>query len=350
MSLAEVALGLLWLGVVAYVVFGGADFGAGIWDLLAGRGDRGRRRRDLIEHVIGPVWEANHVWLIFAIVIAWTAFPLAFASAAATLIIPLTLAAVGIIFRGSAFVFRKSVSIGRSEQVFGILFAASSLLTPFFLGTVAGALASGRIPFGGFGDVLTSWTNPTSLFAGTAAVLICAYLAAVYLTGDARRAGERELAEWFRIRALVTGVLTGAVAAAGLLVLARDAEELLIGLTGVALPFAVASVAAGVASLALLALRRYTAVRLTAAGAVTLLLVAWAAGQYPNILEPGVTVEEAAATDEVLLAVLISLAVGAVLLVPSLVWLYVLFQREESRPHDAAGPRRGSAGMTGSDR
>jgi cytochrome d ubiquinol oxidase subunit II len=156
-------LGLLWLGVVAYVLFGGADFGAGIWDLLAGRGDRGRRRRDLIEHVIGPVWEANHVWLVFAIVIGWTAFPDAFASTSATLIIPLTLAAVGIIFRGSAFVFRKSLPGERTAQLFGILFAASSLLTPFFLGTVAGALASGRIPYG---DVIDSWANPTSLFAG----------------------------------------------------------------------------------------------------------------------------------------------------------------------------------------
>jgi cytochrome d ubiquinol oxidase subunit II len=341
-SLAEVALGLLWLGVVAYVLFGGADFGAGIWDLLAGRGERGRQRRDLIEHVIGPVWEANHVWLIFAIVIGWTAFPLAFASAAATLIIPLTLAAIGIIFRGSAFVFRKSVPTGRSQQVFGILFAASSLLTPFFFGTVAGALASGRIPYGGFGDVVGSWTNPTSLFAGTAAVFICAYLAAVYLTGDARRAGNEDLAEDFRRRALITGAATGALAVGGLVVIARDAERLLIGLTGTALPFAVASVVAGVASLVLLWLRRYTLVRLTGAAAVTLLLIAWAAAQYPYILEPGITVEDAAATDAVLAAVLISLAVGAVLVVPSLVWLYVLFQREEERPHTAGATPSGS--------
>ncbi|MGY1634140.1 cytochrome d ubiquinol oxidase subunit II [Geodermatophilus sp. SYSU D01186] len=330
MNPADIALGLLWLGVVAYVLFGGADFGAGIWDLLAGRGQRGQRRRDLVEHVIGPVWEANHVWLVFAIVIAWTAFPRAFASAAGTLIIPLTLAAVGIIFRGSAFVFRKSVPPGRSQQLFGALFAASSLLTPFFFGTVAGALASGRIPYGGYGDVVRSWTNPTSLFAGAAAVLICAYLAAVYLTGDARRGGHDDLAEDFRRRALVTGAATGALAVGGLVVVAGDAEELLIGLTGVALPFAIASVLAGVVSLVLLLRRRYTLVRLTAAGAVTLLLVAWAAAQYPYVLQPGVSVVDAAASEAVLVAVLISLAVGAVLLVPSLAWLYVIFQREES--------------------
>jgi cytochrome d ubiquinol oxidase subunit II len=311
------------------LLFDGADFGAGIWDLLAGRHERGRRRRDLIEHVIGPVWEANHVWLVFAIVIAWTAFPRA--SAAGTLIIPLTLAAVGIIFRGSAFVFRKSVPPGRSQQAFGVLFAASSLLTPFFFGTVAGALASGRIPYGGYGDLITSWTNPTSLFAGVIAVFICAYLAAVYLTGDARRSGQEDLAEDFRRRALLTGAATGALAVGGLAAIARDAQELLIGLTGVALPFAIASVLAGMGSVALLLLRRYTLVRVTAAGAVTLLLVAWAAAQYPYVLEPGVTLEDAAASEAVLVAVLVSLAVGALLLVPSLVWLYVVFQREERR-------------------
>jgi len=329
-SLADAALALLWLGIVAYVLLAGADFGAGIWDLLAGSGRAGRRRRDLIEHVIGPIWEANHVWLIFAIVIAWTAFPAAFASAAATLIIPLTLAAVGIIFRGSAFVFRKSLPGEATERLFGILFAASSLLTPFFLGTVAGALASGRIPYGRLGDIVDSWLNPTSLFSGVLAVLICAYLAAVYLTGDARRAGSHELAEDFRARALVTGVLTGGLAIGGLAVIAADANELFIGLTRVALPVAAASVAAGVLSLALLAARRYTVVRVTAAGAVTMLLVAWAAAQSPYVLERGVTVEEAAASDAVLTAMLISLSVGAVLLVPSLVWLYVLFQREQA--------------------
>ena len=163
------------------------------------------------------------------------------------------------------------------------------------------------------------------------AVLVCAYLAAVYLTGDARRAGEHPLAEYFRVRALAAGVVTGALAVAGLVVMARFAGGLFIGLVGVALPFAVASALAGIASLVLLALRRYGAVRLTAAGAVTLVLVAWAAAQYPHLLQADVTVSQAAATDSVLRAVLLSLAVGAVLLVPSLAWLYILFQRGERR-------------------
>jgi cytochrome d ubiquinol oxidase subunit II len=333
-SLADVTLGVLWTGVVAYILFGGADFGAGIWDLLAGRTEEGRPKRDLIEHVIGPIWEANHVWLIFALVIGWTGFPLAFASTTSTMIIPLTLAAIGIIFRGSTFVFRKSLPGEASQKLFGILFAASSLLTPFFLGTVAGALASGRIPYGGVGDVVTSWTGATSLFSGVMAVCICAYLAAVYLTGDAQRWGEPDVAEWFRVRALWTGIVTGGLAVVGLAVLARDAADLLIGLTGIALPFAIASAVAGIASLGVLVTRRYTLARIAAGGAVTMLLVAWAAAQYPYLLQEGVTIEEAAATDAVLGAVLISLAVGAVFLVPSLWWLYALFQREEPAAQD----------------
>ena len=335
MSLADINLALLWLGVVAYILFGGADFGAGIWDLLAGRGEKGRRRRELIEHVIGPIWETNHVWLIFVIVMGWTAFPRAFASAAATLIVPLTLAAIGIIFRGSAFVFRKSLPGAGTERLFGFLFAASSLLTPFFLGTVGGALASGRIPYGQVGDVIGSWTSPTSLLGGLVTVFICAYLASVYLTGDARRTGQRDLAEDFRTRAVVTGALTGLLAIGGLAVVAQDADELFIGLVNVARPLAIGSVLAGVVSLVLLLSRRYTLVRLTAGGAVTLLLVAWAAAQYPYVLQAGTTVEGAAATDSVLTAVLVSLGVGALLLVPSLIWLYTLFQREPTTGDDA---------------
>lgn len=339
MSLADVALVVLWTGIVGYVLFGGADFGAGIWDLLAGRDKAADRQRDLIAHVIGPIWEANHVWLIFALVIAWTSFPVAFASTASTMVIPLTLVAIGIIFRGSTFVFRKSVPGRRAQQLFGIMFAASSLITPFFLGTIAGALASGRIPYGGTGDVVGSWTGLTSIFSGVMAVLICAYLAAVYLTGDAQRAGQPDLAERFRRSAMVTGGLTGLLAVAGLLILARDAEELFIGLTGAALPLAVASAVAGVVSIALLAVRFYTLVRLTAAAAVTLILVAWGAGQYPYLLERGVTIDDAAATDAVLSAVLWSLAVGAVLVIPSLIWLYALFQKEE--PPVGAGSSSG---------
>jgi cytochrome d ubiquinol oxidase subunit II len=327
MGLPEVMLAVTWLGLTAYVLFGGADFGGGIWDLLAGGTERGRPQRALIEHSIGPVWEANHVWLIFVIVLMWTGFPSVFAAIASTLYIPLTLVALGIIARGSAFAFRKVSTRLLRQRLFGATFALSSVLTPFFLGTVAGALASGRVPPGiAAGDLLTSWLNPTSLMTGLLAVGITAYLAVVYLTRDAQRDGALALAEQFRRRALVTGVVLGALSLTGLAVLRADAAPLYEKLTsGAGLVLVALSVVAGVVSLMLLWWRRYLAVRLTAALAVIGLLWGWAAAALPELL-PGVTVARAAATPAVLLATLIALGVGGVLLVPSLWWLFTTFQ------------------------
>ncbi|MET7462407.1 cytochrome d ubiquinol oxidase subunit II [Nonomuraea sp. NPDC005501] len=328
MPLPEIMLAVLWIGLTAYVLFAGADFGGGVWDLLAGGAATGRRSRELVEHSIGPVWEANHVWLIFVLVLMWTGVPSVFAAVASTLYIPLTLAALGIIARGAAFAFRKASTELWQQRLFGATFAFSSVVTPFFLGTVAGAIASGRVPPGiAKGDLVTSWANPTSLVAGALAVGTAAYLAACYLTRDAERTGQKDLAEEFRRRALVTGLVVGVLSAAGLLVLHADAPRLFAELTsGRALPFLVLSVVAGVASLPLLWLRRYLAVRITGALAVVGLLWGWGVGQYPVLL-PGVTLREAAATGTVLAASLGALAVGAVLLVPSLWWLYATFQR-----------------------
>ncbi len=289
---------------------------------------RGRAQRDLIEHSLAPVWEANHVWLIFVLVVLWTGFPPAFAAIASTLYIPLTLAALGMIARGSAFAFRKTVPALSLKRLFGAAFALSSFVTPFFLGAVVGGIASGRVPPGiAAGEVLTSWLNPTSVMSGTLAVVTAAYLAAVYLTRDAERGGERDLAEAFRRRALVAGVAAGVLSGAGLLVLRADSPDLFAHLTtGRALPCVAVSVAAGVVSLLLLWRRAYVAARPAAALAVAGLLWGWGLGQHPELL-PGLTIDEAAATDAVLSATLGALAVGALLLVPSLWWLYQTFQR-----------------------
>jgi cytochrome d ubiquinol oxidase subunit II len=327
-SAADALLAILWVGLTLYALLGGADFGAGLWDLLAGGAERGRPQRDLIEHSIGPVWEANHVWLIFVITLFWTAFPTAFAPFAATLYIPLTLAALGIIARGAAFAFRKASEELWLQRLFGAAFAFSSVVTPFFLGTIAGAVASGRVPTRiGDGDVLGSWWNPTSITVGLLAVGTCAYLAAVYLCADARRAGQERLAEGFRRRALATGVLVGAATVAALLVVRADAPALFAGLTGPALPIAVTSVLAGAASLGLLLARRYVPVRVTGALAVAAVLWGWGIAQYPNVL-PGLAVSAAAGDPAVLTAVLWVLGFGSLLLVPSLVFLFVVFQRE----------------------
>src|SRR3954468_18388293 len=164
MNTEDVVAVALFIGVTAYAIFGGADFGAGFWDLLAGGANRGERPRALVDHSIGPVWEANHVWLIFCLVVLWTAFAETFASIMLTLFVPLTLAAVGIVIRGSSFAFRKSVFTTRDRRNFGAAFALSSVLVPYCMGAVAGAIASGRVPSGGkAGDPWDSWVNPTSI-------------------------------------------------------------------------------------------------------------------------------------------------------------------------------------------
>ena len=323
-------LAVMWGGLTLYLLLGGADFGAGIWDLVAGGPERGRRQRDLIARTIGPVWEANHVWLIFVIVLMWTGFPPVFAAVSSTLYIPLTLVALGIIGRGSAFVFRKASVQVEHQRLFGAVFALSSLLTPFFLGVSAGAVAGGRVPPGiAEGDLVTSWINPTALACGVLTVCVTAYLAAVYLTREAEREGEADLAAQFRRRALVSGVITGAVAIAALLVLRSDARALYDALlSGPGLVLVIVSVVAGVVSLLLLVLRRFLAVRLTAALAVAAMLWGWGAAQYPEML-PGLTAADAAAHDAVLTASLGALGVGALLLVPSMIWMFRIFQRSD---------------------
>jgi cytochrome bd-type quinol oxidase subunit 2 len=330
MTLPEVVLGAAFAGLIAYALFGGADFGAGTWDLLAGGTRRGARRRDLIEHSIGPVWEANHVWLIFVLVVLWTAFSGAFVAVTTTLYVPLTLAAFGMIARGAAFAFRKSVTTLGLRRFLGAAFALSSLVTPYFLGAVVGGVASGRVPPGiAAGDVVTSWLNPTSTLGGVLAILVCAYLAAVFLCGDARRCGADDLSEQFRLRALGTAALTGSVGLGGFFVLRADAPVLFAGLTGQALPVIVVSVLAGVAAIVLLVLRRYAPARIASALAVAAVLAGWAAAQYPYVLPPALTIAEAGRGRATLTAVLVVLVVGTLVLVPALVYLYVLFQRAE---------------------
>ncbi|MEP7022802.1 MAG: cytochrome d ubiquinol oxidase subunit II, partial [Actinomycetota bacterium] len=285
MTLANAAAAVAWIGVTCYALFGGADFGAGFWDLMAGGARRGDARRRLIEHSIGPVWEANHVWLIFVLVVLWTCFPPLFGAVSSTLWIPLTLAGFGVIVRGSAFAFRKAVTQTGQRRLFGAAFAASSVITPFFLGAASGAVASGRVPPGiGTGQALASWWNPLCVLTGVLAVVVCAYLAAVYLTADARRSGDQALVAWFRTRALAAGAAAGLVAAGGLIFLHHDAAMLYHGLLHRGLVLTLISAAAGTVSLGLLYRRHFTVARLTAAAAVTAVLWAWAAAQYPHLL------------------------------------------------------------------
>jgi cytochrome d ubiquinol oxidase subunit II len=329
MGSALAILAIMWTAVTVYALLGGADFGAGIWDLLAGRGPAGAARRSLIEHSIGPVWEANHVWLIFVLVLMWTAFPPAFAAISSTLYVPLTLIALGVIARGSAFAFRKAIDQPWARRLFGAAFAFSSVVTPWFLGAAAGAVASGRVPPGlARGNAITSWVSPVSAVTGAFAVTACAFLAASYLTVDARRGGDPDLVRYFRRRALASGLAVGACSVAGLLVLPGDAPLLAARLTGRALPLVVAAGLAGVTALALAWRGWLVPLRLAAAAAVAAALWAWGAAQYPDLLLPGLTVRGAAAPTATLTATIVCTAVGGALLIPSLGWLLVLVQRQ----------------------
>jgi len=324
--LDDICLGFVLLGITAYAVFGSADFGAGFWDLTAGGAHRGGRLRGMVQRSMSPVWEANHVWLIFVLVILWTAFPVVFGSIFSTLSIPLFLAAIGIIFRGTAFALRGQAATIKEARVLGAVFALSSVLIPFFLGAAIGGVASGRVPVGNAaGDLVSSWLNPTSALIGVVGVLSGAYLAAVYLAGDSERAGLPDLVRAFRARALGAGVATGAAALAGLLVLRSDARDLYDGLTsGGGLALVLVSGACGLATLALVYRERFGLARVTAAGAVAAVVVGWVIAQSPYVLPGEVKLEQAAASDATLSAVVIGVAAGMVVLVPSLWWLYRL--------------------------
>lgn len=328
MTLADLVAALLFLGVVAYALFGGADFGSGVWDLLAGDADEGAELRTQIDRSLGPVWEANHVWLIYVLVFLWTGFPTAFAQMMTTLFVPWLLAGLGIVLRGAGFAFRKYAETLRQARVYGIAFAASSVITPFFLGMIAGAVASGRVPAPGeTGDPWSSWTGPTSWVGGGLAVLTCAFLAATFLAADAARAGNHELARACGRRALASGALASAAALAAIAPLERDAPTLVGRLQGRAAPLVVASAVAGLAALWLLLAGRWFSARVAAVGAVAAVVVGWAVAQHPFVLVDHVTIADAAAPRPTLIGLLVVFAFAAVTAVPSLLWLYVLVNR-----------------------
>jgi cytochrome d ubiquinol oxidase subunit II len=317
------------VGLAAYAVLAGADFGAGFWTLIpgGGRADAETTRRHA-RHAMGPVWEANHVWLIFVLVVCWTCYPEAFSSITSTLAAPLLLAAIGIILRGATYVLRGQLDDSPGRRAVETVFGLSSILTPFALGTVVGAIASGRVPVGNAkGDLVTSWLNPTSIVIGILAVVTGVYLAAVYLAADARRLGKPVLGTDFRVRALITGIVAGALALGALPVVHSDADLIWNGVThGAGLAMVVVSGLAGIAALGLVVRSRFELARAAAALAVAAIIAGWAAAQEPTFL-PGLTIEQAAAGRSTLIATIVAVAVGAVVLVPSLVLLFALFLR-----------------------
>lgn len=290
---ATTALALIGLALTAYLLFGGADFGAGLWHLLG----RSAEQRRVIEHAMAPIWEANHVWLIVSIVLTWTAFPPVFATVMSEYWAPLSLAALGIVARGAGFAFRKALP---RHRAYAVAFGLASVLTPFCLGSVAGAVATGE----------SSWLTFPAVSMGVLTIGLCSYLAGVYLTWDAHRLAGRPMAEQFRINALRVGLVVGMGAMAVAVLL--DAPW----------PLIAASVGAGLTSLGLLIRRQYLAVRVSAA--ITAATVLWGGG---ILTMSDLGVDRVAATDAVLQALLVALGVGGLIVVPSLAWLYTLFQK-----------------------
>ena len=337
---------ILMLAVVAYAVFGGADFGAGFWDLIAGGPEGGSRTRGVIERAIGPVWEANHVWLIFIFVILWTSFPEAYASITLTLYVPLAIAALGIVFRGASFAFRKVVVTTRYQRMFGGLFAISSVLVPYCMGAIVGGVASGEVPAGGeAGDPVDSWINPTSIISGVLAIAVIAYLSAVYLVWDARHQGDAEMVEYFRRRALIAAVVVAVLAVVGLIVLHSEASYVFDGLKTRGLALVIATVVCGAGALFLLVRGAPRGARLLAMLAVASLVASWGAAQWPYLLPESLTVSDAAAPSGTLQAVLVAVVAAVVIVLPGFGLLFLLHQRDllpEEGVEDVADQASGS--------
>jgi cytochrome d ubiquinol oxidase subunit II len=330
MTRADAAAAILWIGATLYAVFGGADFGAGLWDLLAGDAEKGERPRAQIQRSLTPVWEANHVWLIFILVVLWTAFPEAFAAVMTTLYVPIALAAVGIVLRGAGFAFRKSIVSLRGRQAMGGAFAISSVLTPFFMGTVVGAIAAGNVPAAGDGDAFSSWIAPLPLLVGALFVASGAYLAAIFLTADAREsAGAAGLESYFARRALIAAVVAGAFAVAGIFALHADARYLFDRLTDQALPLVVVSALCGLGVLGLLLRGGHRpGARPLSVAAVVAVIWGWGVAQFPYLLPTSLKISQSSAPDPTLDAVFIVFAIAVVVVLPALGLLYWLSQKE----------------------
>jgi cytochrome bd ubiquinol oxidase subunit II len=325
-----IAVAVIFVVVIAaYALLGGADFGGGMWDLLAGGTERGAAPRELIDESITPVWEANHVWLIFILVLLWTAFPPAFAAIMTALFVPLSISALGIVLRGVGFAFRHTARRLRMQQFTGATFAASSLITPFFMGTVIGAVVTGQVPVHPAGNVLAAWTSPTAILTGFLFVAACAYISAVYLVLEARQRGHPQLVRYFSLRAIAAGAVTGALAAGTFTELSTSAPRVFHRLTGIALPLVAISIAAGIAVLGMLLLRWYHALFLRAAAAIAVAAVVWGWGlaQYPYLLPTSLSLAAGSAPTPSLVAELIVAGLTVLLVAPGFALLYLLQQR-----------------------
>jgi cytochrome bd ubiquinol oxidase subunit II len=319
---------ILWVGASFYAIFGGADFGGGFWNLIAGDADKGERPRATIQRSLTPVWEANHVWLIFILVVLWTGFPSAFSAIFTTLYVPLIAAVLGIVLRGSGFAFGKSVEGLAERRAAGATFALSSVITPFFMGCVVGAIAAGNVPAAGAGPAFSSWIAPLPIFIGLMFVATSAYLAAVFLVGDSRRAEDHEMEIYFEKRALAAGAVAGIFAAVGLVALHSEGHYVYDRLVHEGLPLVIVSAVCGAGMLGVLLSGGRLLLRPLAALAVVAVLWGAFVAMFPYLLPTSMTISEAAAPDATLSAIYVVFGIACVLVLPALFLLYFLAQSD----------------------
>lgn len=327
MQLELITAGSLIVSLTFYVLMGGADYGGGVWDLFAS-GERAAQQRELIAEVMGPIWEANHVWLILVIVVLFTAFPPAFATISTLLHIPLTLMLIGIVLRGSAFSFRTyDVKDDQVQRRWGRVFAISSLFTPVMLGIVVGAISSETMQLQN-PDFIRPWCAPFPIAVGCFALAIFAFLAATYLTGETVHL---QLQDDFRQRALLSQLAVAAMALVVFLLAREGAPGLWQHLAGSAWtwPLQIITAVVSVSAIVTLWQRRYKLARLFAGGQATLILWGWAFAQFPYLVRPDLTLFNCAAEPEPLRLLLYALIAGALLLFPSLYYLLAVFHRLE---------------------
>jgi cytochrome d ubiquinol oxidase subunit II len=329
---------ILWLSILAFAIFGGADFGTGVWELLA-RGDTGPQQRGALIRAIGPIWEGNEIWLIFLVTGTWTAFPLVFSTVMTALFIPLTIGLLGIVMRGAAFIFYSHYEGAESvKRGWGRIFSVASTAAPFLFGCVGAAAASGSIRVAPDesvqANVITSWTSPFALACGCFAVALCAAMTATYMTVESRNQGEMRLARMFRTRALVSGVIAGVIGLFAAWLASFDAPHLFNGLTSRALPLVLAAIVVGALTAGALLIGQYFIARMLVAGGVMLILGAWAIAQLPYLVVPDVTIARGAAPEGVQHVLIPVAIIGMLVVVPAYSYLMYMFKASD-RPRPA---------------
>ncbi len=338
-SLPYIVISVLWFALIAYAVFGGADFGAGIWEIFVS-GPTAKEQHALIDDALGPVWEVNHVWLVFLVVGLFSGFPGAFATLVAVLFFPLTLALIGTVLRGSAFVFRTH-GLRKTSSIWSRVFSFSSVITPFFLGAGAATVASGKIQDLGpktQANLGSLWLTPFTITIGVLSLALCATMAAVFLTVEATNQNKTNLVRMFRRRGLIAGAVTAVLGALGLFEAISAAPTLWQGMLNHAIPLVIATMIIGVGAAVALYFAYYRIARALIIAEAAFMLGSWGVSQIPYIIPPKLTVDAAASTSSTQLLLLIGIIIGMAIILPSILLLFYIFKYKGGIGLLAKGP------------